>query len=124
MDTPLLHYLAPLWLLFEIGQLVIAERHLGIKQIESGIDPRERGPGEFISFLWSLLIVSYWVWMILALIPKTGRTAAACMLIVSLAGYSFRRNASFRWILVLLTFEGAIRIGLLVFIIGSAWRSL
>lgn len=124
METSLLHYLAPFWLLFEIWQLVVAERHLGIKQIERGTDPREQGPGEFTSFVWSLLIVFYWIWMILTLIPKVGRTQAACMLIISLAGYSLRRNARLKWILVILTLEGAIRIGMLISLIGGAWRSL
>lgn len=124
MDIPLLLYLAPLWLAFEVGQLVVAERHLGIKQIERGIDPRQQGPGELLSFCWSLLIVFYWVWMILMLLPKVGRTQAACMLIVSLAGYSLRRNSAFKWILVILTLEGAVRIGMIISLIGGAWRSL
>ncbi len=124
MDIPALLYLAPLFLLFEVWQLVIAERHLGIKQIESGADPRERGPGEFLSFLWGSGIVLYWVWMILMLIPKEGRIQVVCMLIVSLSGYSLRRNAGLKWILVILTVEGAVRIGMIISLLAAAWRSL
>ncbi len=124
MGTPLLLYLAPLFLLFEVWQLVIAERHLGIKQIEHGVDPRDRGPGELISFIWGAGIVVYWIWMILMLIPENGRIQVACMLIVSLAGYSLRRNSSLKWILVILTIEGAIRIGMIISLIGAAWRAL
>ena len=40
--SPLI-YFAPLFFVFEGWQLVIAERHLGIKHIESGVDPREGG---------------------------------------------------------------------------------
>jgi hypothetical protein len=124
MDIPLLLYLAPLCLLFEVWQLVIAERHIGIKQIERGVDPRDKGPGELLSFLWGSGIVLYWVWMILMLVPKTGRIQIVCMLIVSLAGYSLRRNSGLKWILVILTVEGAVRIGMIVSLLGSAWRSL
>ena len=34
-----------------------SERYLGIKQIERGVDPRERGPGEFTSFVAALLLM-------------------------------------------------------------------
>jgi len=124
MDIPLLLYFAPFCLFFEVWQLVIAERHLGIKQIESGIDPRDKGPGELLSFVWGGGIVLYWVWMILMLIPKTGRTQIVCMLIVSLAGYSLRRNSGLKWILVILTVEGAVRIGMIISLVAVAWRSL
>jgi len=124
MDIPILLYLAPLCLLFEGWQLMVAERHLGIKQIEKGVDPRDRGPGELLSFLWGSGIMIYWVWMILMLIPKFGRAQIVCMLVVSLAGYSLRRNSGLKWILVILTLEGAIRIGMIISLIGSAWRSL
>jgi hypothetical protein len=102
----------------------MAERHLGIKQIERGIDPRERGPGEFLSFAWGAGIVLYWIWMILMLIPKDGRIQVVCMLVVSLSGYSLRRNSALKWILAILTVEGAIRIGMIISLIGGAWRSL
>lgn len=124
MDIPLLLYLAPFCLCFEVWQLVIAERHLGIKQIESGIDPRDKGPGEFLSFVWGGGIVLYWVWMILMLIPKTGRTQIVCMLVISLAGYSLRRNSGLKWILVILTVEGAVRIGMIISLVAGVWRSL
>ena len=38
--------LAPLFLIFEIGQLVLCERYVGIKQIARGADPRALGLGE------------------------------------------------------------------------------
>lgn len=124
MDIPVLLYLAPLCLVFEVWQLVVAERHLGIKQIESGTDPRERGPGELLSFAWGAGIVCYWIWMILMLIPREGRPQVVCMLIVTLLGYSLRRNSGLKWILVILTLEGAVRIGMIISLIGGAWRAL
>lgn len=124
MEIPLLLYLAPLCLAFEVWQLVVAERHLGLKQIELGADPRERGPGELLSFFWGGSIVLYWVWMILMLIPSQGRTQVVCMLVVSLAGYSLRRNSGLKWILAILTVEGAVRIGMIISLLAGAWRAL
>ena len=124
MDIPLLLYFAPLCLLFEVWQLIVAERHLGIKQMERGTDPRLRGPGELLSCIWGSGIVLYWIWMILMLIPKDGRAQVVCMLIVTLAGYSLRRNSSLKWILVILTVEGAVRIGMIVSLLAGAWRAL
>lgn len=124
MDIPLLAYLIPFCLMFEVWQLVVAERHIGIKQIESGADPREHSPGELLSFFWGTGIVLYWIWMIFMLVPEQGRAQVVAMLVVSLAGYSLRRNSGLKWILVILTVEGAIRIGMLVSLAAAAWRSL
>ncbi len=117
-------YLSPLCLVFEAWQLFVAERYLGIKHIEKGIDPRRLGPGEPIAFAWSTAIFAYWLWMILMLIPASGRIQIICMLGVSLLGYSLRRNAGLRWILVILTLEGAIRIGMIISLLGDFWRKL
>ena len=117
-------YFAPLFFIFEGWQLVIAERHLGIKHIESGVDPREGGPGERLAFVWSAGIVAYWIWMLLMLVPREGRAQIGCMLIVSLLGYALRRNSPLKWILVILTLEGAIRIGMLISLLGAAWQAL
>jgi len=110
----LLIHLSPLWIAFEAWQLFIAERYLGIKQIEQGTDPRARGPGEPVSFAWSACLLLYWLWMLAMLVPGTGRVQAACMLGVSFLGYALRRNAAARWILVILTLESAIRIGMII----------
>lgn len=120
----LLVYLSPLWILFEVAQLLVAERLLGVKQIARGDDPRDRGPGETVAFFWTAGIVLYWGWMILMLFPRAGRIQVACMLLVSLVGYALRRNSRLKWILVILTLEGAVRIGMLISILGAAWRRL
>jgi len=120
----LLLYLSPLWIVFEAWQLFIAERYLGMKQIEKGVDPRIRGPAESTAFAWSAGIAAYWIWMVLMLIPESGRIQIACMLLVSLFGYSLRRNSSLKWILVILTLEGAIRIGMIISLLQGAWQKL
>jgi hypothetical protein len=121
--SPIL-YLAPAWMVFELAQLVIGERHLGIKQIERGIDPRERGPGEWLSFFWSAGILVYWVWMGLMLAQPVGRPQVAAMIGISVLGFTIRRTCRLKWILLVMTFEGAIRIGMLISLSGVVWRRL
>lgn len=119
---PLLPLIAPLFLAFEIWQLVIAERYLGIKQIARGADPRELGLGELTAFCWSSAILLYWVWMLLLLVVPMGRVHGAGLLAVSLVGLLFRRGAPLKWVLVILTIEGAVRIGLLFSLCAMLWR--
>lgn len=119
----LLH-LAPIFLAFEVWQLVVAERYLGIRQMEQGIDPREQGPGEVTAFFWTVMIFVYWLWMGLLLAGDQARMQAVFLVLVSLIGFSLRRNCPLKWILVILTFEGAIRIGMLVSIVAGVWRRL
>lgn len=121
---PLLVYAAPFFLVFEMAQLVIAERYLGVKQIERGEDPRELGPPEPIAAGWTLILIAYWAWIGAMLVPGFGRTQVACLLVVSLIGYTLRRNCALKWVLVILTVEGAVRIGMLVSIMAIAWRRL
>lgn len=124
MPPPLLAFLAPLILLFEVWQLVIAERYLGLKQIQAGVDPRTLGPRAPVAAFWSLGLLAYWVWLGLMFLTRFGRTQIACMIAVSLVGYSLRRNTTLKWILVILTLEGAIRIGMLVSYCALTWSRL
>lgn len=116
--------LAPLFLIFEVWQLVLSERYLGIKQIARGADPRLLGLRESTAFVWSVLLIAYWIWMLLLLLVSFARVHAASMLMISMMGFSLRRGARFKWVLVILTFEGAVRIGLLLAICAMAWRDL
>jgi hypothetical protein len=120
----LLFALAPLLLAFELWQLVIAERYVGIKQIERGTDPRELGPSEFTSAFWSLTLLAYWAWMALMLFQPWGRLQVLALIGVSLFGFLVRRGCGLKWVLVVLTFEGAIRIGMLLSLCMLAWRRL
>jgi hypothetical protein len=116
--------LAPLFLLFEVWQLVISERYLGIKQIARGADPRTLGLGEPAAFVWSMGIVLYALWMLLLLGAPLGRGHALGLMFVSAIGFALRRGAPLKWILVILTFEGAVRVGLLISMCAIAWRRL
>lgn len=117
-------FAAPLFLAFEIWQLVICERYVGIKQIERRGDPRTVGPGEFIAFSWTTALFLYWGWMLLLLFGSVSRVHGVCLLAISVAGYLIRRSCGLKWILVVLTFEGAMRIGFLFSLSFYAWRRL
>ncbi len=115
--------LAPAWLLFEIAQLVVCERYLGMKQIQAGTDPRRAGPSEPMSFVWTFLIFAYWIWMLALLFTRVGTAQVIALIAVSLAGMAVRRVCGLKWVLVVLTFEGAIRIGMLVSLTAVLWRA-
>jgi len=114
--------LAPLFLAFEVWQLVLCERYLGIKQIARGADPRNLGLRETIAFGWSMSLLLYGVWMLLLLTAEFGRLHALGLMAVTALGFSLRRGNSLKWMLVILTFEGAIRVGLLLSLCAMAWR--
>jgi hypothetical protein len=123
-EPPLAAFIAPVFIAFEVIQLVAAEKFLGVRQIEAGVDPRESGPGEFGSALWAGMILLEGAWSLWLLGESATRIHAACILLVSLVGFTLRSNCTLRWVLVVLTFEGALRMGLMVALFGSAWRAL
>ena len=115
-------FLAPLFLAFEVWQLVMSERYLGIKQIARQGDPRMLGMAELTAFCWTAMLLLYVLWMLsLMLVPFT-RIHGIGLLAVLGTGFALRRNFSLKWILVILTFEGAVRVGLLISILAIAWR--
>jgi hypothetical protein len=116
--------LAPAFLLFELWQLVIAERYVGLKQIARGTDPRELGLGEFTAAFWTLALVAYWGWMVLLLLQPWGRLQVVLLIAVSIVGFYARRGCGLKWLLVILTFEGSIRVGMLLSLCFIAWRRL
>lgn len=121
---PTIVFLAPIFILFEVVQLWAAERYLGVKQIESGADPRRTGPAEPWCALWVAGITAEALWLALMLTFPTTRIHAACLLLVSLLGFIMRNNCGLRQVLVILTIEGALRLGLMVSLLGTAWRAL
>ena len=122
MSTLLL--LAPLFFVFEVWQLVLSERYLGIKQIARGADPRALGLGEGTAFCWTVAIVAYWLWMLALLALPLGRMHGLALLVVSVIGFTLRRGAPFKWVLVILTFEGAVRVGMLLSLCGLVWTQI
>lgn len=121
MDSLLL---APLFLAFEVWQLVISERYLGIKQIARNGDPRSLGLSEITAFFWSTALILYGLWTVVLLTVSFTRVHGLSLLTITAAGFSLRRNTGLKWVLVILTFEGAVRVGLLVSLIAVVWRRL
>jgi len=117
----ILPLMAPLFLGLEMWQLVMSERYVGIKQIARGGDPREMGPGEAISFLWSAGLILYAAWALALLALPQVRVFAFGIIAVTAVGYPIRRNCGLKWILVVLTCEGGVRIGLLSALSYLAW---
>ena len=115
-------YAAPLFLVFEIWQLVICERYIGVKVIKAGGDPRDLGLKEQTAFLWIATIVLYWLWMGLAFGAGLARPQLMTLFLTNIVGHTVRRNTSIKWTLVTLTFEGAVRIGMLVSIMFVLYR--
>jgi hypothetical protein len=113
--------LAPLFLLFEIWQLIMSERYVGIKQIARAADPREMGPSEPIACVWSTAILVYGAWCVALLLSADARPFAIGLAAATAVGYSVRRNCGLKWILVVLTFEGAVRVAILSPLSVAAW---
>ena len=121
---PTLILAAPLFLILEVWQLFLGERYLGIKQIARGADPRTLGLSEITACIWSVSLIVYWLWMVLLLFVPLSRVHGLSLLVVTMLGFSLRRGSPLKWVLVILTFEGAIRVGLLFSLCAMAWRRL
>jgi hypothetical protein len=66
----------------------------------------------------------YVAWMVTLFLMPFSRVHGLGLLATLGIGYALRRNTRFKWILVILTFEGAVRVGLLISLIAMAWRRL
>jgi hypothetical protein len=53
-----------------------------------------------------------------------GRAQGIVLLAVSALGYALRSASGLKWVLVILTFEGSIRIGMLVSLFATTWRRM
>jgi hypothetical protein len=116
--------LAPLFLAFELWQLVVSERYLGIKQIRVNADPRELPMAPWVATAWAGGLISYYLWMFTLLLHPVGRAQGIVLILVTGVGYLLRSTSGLKWVLVILTFEGSIRIGMLVSLVAQSWRRL
>ena len=116
--------LAPLFLLFELGQLVVSERYMGIKQIRVNADPRELPMPTWMAAVWSSTLIVYFLWMFTLLLYPVGRAQGVVLIATSLVGYSLRSTGGLMWVLVILTIEGSIRIGMLGSLFAMTWRQM
>lgn len=116
--------LAPLFLAFEIWQLVVSERYMGIKQIKVNTDPRTLPMKDWTAAFWSIGLLTYGVWMFSLLLHPIGRAQGFVLIFVTGLGYAIRTTCGLKWVLVVLTLEGSIRVGMLVSLFFSTWRRL
>ena len=116
--------LAPVFLAFELWQLVISERYMGIKQIRVNADPRELPMSERVAAVWSIGLLLYLPWMVTLLLHPVGRAQGIVLLIVTGVGYGVRSTCGLNLVLVVLTLEGSIRIGMLGSLLWMSWRRL
>ena len=123
-SVPASVFLAPLFLLFEALQLVAAERTLGKEKIETGVLPHDQTPTEAVTVLWSIGILAEGIWALTLITNDVTRVHAGCVLLVTLFGFSTRSSCRFKLVPFVRTVEGACRMGLMVSMLGSAWRAL
>jgi len=116
--------LAPLFLIFEVWQLVVSERYMGVKQIRVNADPRELPMAGWMAAVWAGGLVIYAFWMFTLLLHPIGRAQGLVLIAVSVLGYTLRSTCGLKWVLVVLTFEGSIRIGMLVSLFAATWRRM
>lgn len=116
--------LAPVFLAFELWQLVVSERYMGIKQIRVNADPRELPMKDWMAATWAGGLVAYYTWMFTLLLHPVGRAQGLVLIVMTGVGYLIRSTCGLKWVLVVLTFEGSIRIGMLISLIGQSWRRL
>lgn len=116
--------LAPLFLIFEVWQLVVSERYMGVKQIRVNADPRELPMAGWMAAVWAGGLVIYAFWMFTLLLHPLGRAQGIVLIAVSVLGYTLRCTCGLKWVLVILTFEGSIRIGMLVSLFAATWRGM
>lgn len=114
--TSLLVILAPVFIVLELAQLLVAERFIGVRQIRANRHPLDEYPEgkPWITAAWLAYFVAVWCYLFaLALNPLTS-IQGVVLLLVGILGFAFRRIAGLKWALVVMTIEGAIRMGLWV----------
>lgn len=116
--------LAPLFLALEVWQLLLSERYLGVKQIRVNADPRALPMAAWMAALWAGGLVAYYAWMFTLLLHPVGRAQGVVLIAVTALGYALRTTCGLKWVLVVLTFEGSVRIGMLISLFASTWRRL
>lgn len=112
----LLIHLAPLFIIFDFAQLILAERFIGVKQIRDGRHPLDSGWDKpaWLAALWLLGTAALWFYMVALIFTPWGGIHGFIMLAISVLGLVLRRALGLRFALVVLTVEGAARMGLLV----------
>ncbi len=111
--------ISPAFAVFEVAQLFLAQRYIGIKQIRSNVHPLDgAAPSGLLAVAWLVaMLVDYAYQVLLLAQPELGvKVAAALLILVSIGGFALRRVCGLRWGLVVFTPECAARAGFFMFI--------
>lgn len=108
--------IAPVFILFDLVQLIVAERYIGIKQIRDGVHPLESGKigPAWLAVVWVILAVAYKIYMIVLVFNPQVGLQGFIMLFATFTGFALRRTLGLKYALVILTLEASVRMGLLV----------
>jgi hypothetical protein len=137
-------YLAPVFMVFEMAQLLVAQRYIGLVQIKRGAHPLDGPPPMpwwLIACWLACLMADYAYQATLAFQPdyiyqttqvhQQGliRLAGLLMLLCGVVGFTLRRFCGLRWGLVVMTLEGSARAGFFLYVylagvfnFGFGWR--
>lgn len=107
----------------ELLHLVVAERRIGVRQLRAQTDPREeRPPPARVGWLWLALIALTQAYPLILLTEGETRLFGLVMLLLGVIGFDLRRRGGLRWALVVLTLEGALRMGVMIqMFVLNAW---
>jgi len=112
--------LTPVFAAFEVAQLLVAQRYIGIDQIRSNVHPLDvpKVPPGWLSAGWLAgLMADYACQASLLFVPEIGvKFAGVLLILVSVFGFAIRRVCGLRWGLVILTPECAARAGFYAFV--------
>jgi len=123
-------WIALFFMVFEVTQLVFAQRFIGIVQIRQNLHPLDAPApisfGYCIAWVVCLLLdYAFQAGLLLAPMnhalvdrPYYIRLAGILMLIISAIGFALRRACGVKWGLVVLTMEGSSRAGFFAFVFG------
>jgi len=112
--------ISPAFAGFEIAQLFVAQRYIGIEQIRRNTHPLDAAavPPAWLSTGWLLgLFADYLYQGGLLFEPDLGvKFAAVLLILTSAVGFALRRVCGLKWGLVVMTPECAARAGFFMFV--------
>lgn len=118
MHNKVIAGLALVFVIFEVAQLVIAHRYIGPAQIRRRLHPLEapETPPWLLSVGWMSALWADYAFQVALFFTSLYivQLTALLMLGVSLTGFILRRSCGLKWGLVVMTFEGALRVGCLM----------
>lgn len=104
---------AAIALLFEVAQIFVAQRFIGLRQIREGSHPTDEVPpmGNALACGWIAALTANSAWQFGLLLWDQTRLFGVLMLGVTVIGVACRRAYGMKGALVVMTIEGAARIG-------------